>query len=138
MKLTYYVRYIFHIYIIEKLLWISKYTNIFVGNIPWYFFFYFVYEIPIVPHHQCNKRIWHSQHNFSYSSNSIIDNYNLKMIFINDISFRFGDTEIISYNLPLYVIILMKFLLLYNKSIIDIWNINANINVRGFDHIFVE
>ena len=30
------------------------------------------------------------------------------------------------------------FLVLYNKSIIDIWNSNSNINVGNFDHVSVE
>ena len=59
------------------------------------------------------------------------------MIFINDISFRYGDTEILPYDLPSNFII-QRIILLYLKKVLDIWNSNSNIDVGNFDHIFVK
>ena len=66
------------------------------------------------------------------------DNYTIKMIIIDDISFRYVDIFTCLYDLPSNDITQRITFYSYNKSIIDIWNINANINIRTFDDIFFK
>ena len=53
--------------------------------------FIFRYAISLFSHRHRNKIFCHWQHNSSYCSNSMIENYTLKMIFINYICFSYGD-----------------------------------------------
>ena len=53
--------------------------------------FIFRYAISLFSHRHWSKIFCHWQHNSSYCSNSMIENYTLKMIFINYICFSIGD-----------------------------------------------
>ena len=84
--------------------------------------FIFWCVIALVSHRHLSKIIYNFQQNFSYSSNSIIEYYILKLS-LSVISILGMVICHVSYDLPSNFIILRTNFLFYKKSLIGIWNI---------------